>query len=342
MQDSVIVNAEELEYIDERRDRLNMLAELARARNVTIPCPAATEPPLLKPDGALVDNRFCPTGAGGGVDPSCGADASGHVGGDRTLKEAHAHGAESKAPTGAHGEGAHAKPSEALEHAGHKAHDAEHANHLVHSLSHGHFGLHEIGVVAGKVLEPVVHKIGELAKRIPGVDKAVHAISALNRSTHDLAKSIIDKAISRYGHGAVGAALGGGGFISAMSAKAVHLGALEAVTHKATKYLGAIPLLAMAEAGYQVGIVAPNTKLDKGLAKAAVGIHAVESFVTKGAYSGARYVAGKARKAITGNTIHDIALQNEIISQFLDGYNELLAQNPVDSDELFDELEASV
>lgn len=48
----MITNAEQ-EYIDERRDRLNKLAELAREKGKTIPCPV--EPPKLNEDGSLAE-----------------------------------------------------------------------------------------------------------------------------------------------------------------------------------------------------------------------------------------------------------------------------------------------
>lgn len=64
-----MITNEEQQYVDERRDRINALA--AKARELKVVVGSDEQAPELDSDGSLTLNAFCPTGEGGGVDPSC-------------------------------------------------------------------------------------------------------------------------------------------------------------------------------------------------------------------------------------------------------------------------------
>lgn len=72
----------EQEYYEEELERYNRLASTAHALGITVKT-GELQPPELTADGTEArsndptDNAFCPTGPGGGVDPSCSPGNSG-------------------------------------------------------------------------------------------------------------------------------------------------------------------------------------------------------------------------------------------------------------------------
>jgi hypothetical protein len=260
-------------------------------------------------------NRFCATGPGGGQDNSCGKD-------DNKSGE--------------------------VEKLGHVAHEAEHAAHLGHAASaHGHFDTDATAIVVGKLVEPAAKAVGAVMERVPGARNVANSVAKLHDGAVKIAEAAVQKAIARYGHGAVSAALGAGGFATSAAAHAAGIPGSGALG-KAAKYVGAIPLMALAEVGRAAGVVGQGTRLDRGLTRISAKIAAIKHAVGRKLHEVAHLVAGSIAAGVgaimnVGDATPDIA--NEVLTDFFGQYNLLVTKHSdtlKDGEALFDELDKQI
>lgn len=216
----------------------------------------------------------------------------------------------------------------AAEHIGHVAHTVHSWHEFSVKALGGELGAEELAHIAGTMGKAALHKLGEVLERVPGARQVAHAVGALHEEAQHLAHAAIQAAIQRYGHGAVSAALGAGGFVSSVAAKAAGVPVLGKLAGPAAKYVGALPAIAAAEVGHQLGVVAPNTKLDHALVKAATRI-----YVARLAAHQALAQAGKQMGDVFGSTLrtvetsqpaqtHNSAIADEVAGALVKSFNE--------------------
>lgn len=260
-----------------------------------------------------------------------------------------------KAQAKAHGEHAHDSKEE-LEHAAHTIHSAHEAHeigeafggaHEAHEAVHEAHEAHEAieaadhteiaehgtsldahAIIARHLYGPALRAAAKIVSKIPGGRKAAEAIEA----AHEKAKAVSDLAVQklqdRYGKATAATILGGSGLVAG---HILH-GVGKAIPGQ--KFLGAIPALALAEAGRKIGVVGPGTKLESGLAKVGAWVHAAKAAVGRGALKAA-YGAGRATRV----------LKDELKREF--SWNELaelyreLAANEADFTKAEEYLEAA-
>ncbi len=223
------------------------------------------------------------------------------LGGDEHAHGQHAHGPE--------GEVEHAAHQAHLLHEGHEVAEVlggghEHAAEALHGhfeeAAHGHapdahvHGPEDVAaIVASHLYGPALKAVSAVLAKVPGAGRVAAAISNLHAGASKLADKAVAGMQARYGKATAGAILGAG----SLSIGSVH--ALAGIPGTVTKSLpaknliGAIPLLAVAEAGKRLGLLGPNSRLESGLVRAGSWIHAIKSAV-KGGASAVASTAGAA------------------------------------------------
>lgn len=234
-----------------------------------------------------VSNKFCATGASGGVDPTCGKDDAGHGGGHG---DAGGH--------GEHGAGGHEHgPEHELEHAGHEYHDIHEAEHAAHAI--GHHPGDVLAIATSRVLPYATKAVAAALKATPGLAKAGQAVSDLHEGAAKLVESAVSKMEARYGKATAAAILGAGNVVAGMASS----GAALAIPKR--NLIGALPLMALAETGRALGVIGPGSKVEAGLRRVGGWVQAIKSGVANLGLKGFR-TAGK----LTGKVGRALGVMN--------------------------------
>jgi SPP1 gp7 family putative phage head morphogenesis protein len=185
-----------------------------------------------------------------------------------------------------------------LEHEAHRVHSMHEAHEVAEHFGGGHEAVegavHEAAaseatgaaiphpanldahaIIARHLYGPATTAVEKILKRVPGARGAGEKIAQLHESATRAAEQAIHKLEQRYGRATTGAILAAGG----LTYSAASHGLTKAVPGQ--KFVGAVPYVALAEAGKRLGFVGPNSKLEKGLSQIGTWVHAVKHAIGK-------------------------------------------------------------
>lgn len=176
-------------------------------------------------------------------------------------------------------------------------------------------------IVARHLYKPALRAVTKMMEKVPGARVAGRAISALHDGANKAAEAAVSKLADRYGHATAAAILGSGAVLSGTAMRAAGVQGPLAKAIPAPHLVGAIPMVALAEAGKRLGVVGHDTKLERGLETVGSWIHAVKSAASAGAskttevlgragHIGAR-MAGRVVGALLGNEDDSPAFNRE-------------------------------
>lgn len=287
----------------------------------------------------LIGNVFCATGEGGGVDATCspGDTGSGGEHGSHGTEGHEGHAGhvpeetEDVAETGFKVEtvkdaqeigshiasilgGGHEHAAEAVR----QGHEAASAAHGVHAPSGGgaHGGAHVpssaliSATVASYYYTPALHAATAVMSHIPGARRVGEFIAKVHEGTLKAVESLTAKMAERYGPATAGAILATGIHLSHTVGAGIGVGHMTHafLPHEGKAMVGALPLVAMAEIGKQLGVVGKDSKLDHAIGKT-VGkmlgiVDATKELAGKAVLKTARTAGKVVGKAIgTRNTL---------------------------------------
>lgn len=202
----------------------------------------------------------------------------------------------------------------------HEAHEATQAAHEAgqHALESGEHlehpsGLDAAAIVARHAYGPALKAAAHLVSKVPGGEKTANMISDLHDGATKLADAAVGRLVKRYGHATAAAILGAGSLTSKSTVKAIGIPGSVASAIPGHQFIGAIPLLAVAETGKRLGLVGPDSRLEKGLAHMGTWVHAVRHAVgrpfnyaakkAEGLFHRGARAAGKLVRRLTGNEL---------------------------------------
>jgi hypothetical protein len=175
-------------------------------------------------------------------------------------------------------ESAHA--AHAAETAGHAAHGAGEA---AHAGGHGGHaaptGLDAAAIIGRQLYSPMARAAAHLVAKVPGGKPIAQAITALHDGAHAILHKAHEGMKRRYGEATANAILGAGSVFAHRVMGTVGLHGPLASAIPAPHFIGAIPFVALAEAGKHLGVIGPGTKVDKKLEAAGTAIHAVREAI---------------------------------------------------------------
>lgn len=197
----------------------------------------------------------------------------------------------------AFGGGAHAVSHVADAHA---AHDVAHAaGHAAEAGGHGHHAsLADVGAIAARhAYGPALRAVSSILSKVPGARKVAEAITKLHDGATALAEKMTKGMVARYGEATAGAILGAGSVLSHSVTGAVGVHGLAASAIPGPQFIGAIPLLAVAEVGKRLGLVGADSKLEAGVTKVGTWVHAIRGAIGKPLKAAGRAAAAGGLKA---------------------------------------------
>ena len=314
-------------------------------------------------ESGLVVNVFCATGTGGGVDPSCKVGEGGDHGRGGAEKDKGKHGHEEHSPGHAYEHSAHELHSAHETHevaeafgGGHEAHEAIHDIHGAHEAAHGLAAAHEVtkldasAIVARHLYGPALRASRNLVNRVPGGRRVANTIAALHDGATKLSEDMTSKLEERYGKTTARAILATGSLVAQGVRSSVGLGGSLGKALPGQHFIGAIPLVALAETCRRLRACGPDTKVEKGLEKVGTWIHALREAVGRPFKSAegvlskfslkAAYKAGRAlrrvgkefanpfnRKKLSQEDIDRIA--REFVTEYLERFDDLVDSQQV-------------
>lgn len=199
----------------------------------------------------------------------------------------------------------------ALGQAGHGMHEAmEHAEEATgagHELGEhaAHFGKLDAGAILFRQFAGPAAKMAEhIVRHVPMGQPVANAIAKVHETSTKVAESVLHKLEARYGKATAGAILGSGHFFTEKLAALGGGPLLRALP--GGHIIGAAVSVALAEVGLRMGLLGPDSKMEKSLAAVGTLVHAFKGFaasnIEKGVH-GAAYLAGRA----VGSTARDTA-----------------------------------
>src|SRR5580692_7356465 len=254
-----------------------------------------------------------------------------------------------------HGEGGKfASTTESLEHTGHELHTAHELHEVAEALGGGHdvhsaveaashvHDLHDVMAIGARhALGEAVHIAAAGIAAAPGGRRVAEGITALHDKCCDTAERLVGKLQDRYGHATAAAILGSGAVAAAAVRASVGLSGPTGKLIPGQKFIGAIPIVALAEAGRAAGFVGPGTSLEKHCLRAAKWVHAMREAVGAQASKFGKELAegglkvahasGKlARKAVEWARNESVDIDKaaeELVAEMYDGYAEDVAKH---------------
>jgi hypothetical protein len=218
----------------------------------------------------------------------------------------------------------HEKPShqalEAFEHTGHEAHlaheaeevsevfgthfqgDIHQAIHNAHAATEG-TELHELGdidafaIIARNNYGAVLKVAKQLVDKVPKGRSIGTAIAGLQDGANQLSEKMTQRLIDRYGHATAGAILGVGSLMASSMRHTIGLGGAGGTAIPGQAFIGAIPLVALAETGRMLGLVGHNSKVEGGLARVGSWLYGIRSAIGKPLKRAGQAVAGAGLSA---------------------------------------------
>ncbi len=274
---------------------------------------------------------------------------------DEALHEAHAaevahgavHTAAGHAPEGAH-DAAHGADtahhvaeafggSQEAHEATAAAHEAGHETLLaVHggSLHEGGEHLdHPTGLDAGAIVArhaygPMLKAAAHLVGKMPGGEKTANFIADAHDGLTKAAGAAVKRMADRYGHATAAAILGAGSLTSKNTMRALGIPGHVASAVPGHQFIGAIPLLGLAEAGKRMGLVGPDSNLEKGLGHVGGAVHTIRETIgrpfkaagdlyQRGMRAAGRAV-GKAARAVGIKTNMGLTVNDDVVDPNVD------------------------
>jgi hypothetical protein len=316
------------EVYNEELERHNEMSRLARELGYCVPM-SNDPPPALNSDGSLkrVENKYF--------------DAADAV----ALLNFNPN----------HGEGgrfaASHEETHSLEHVGHEIHHAHEVHEIAEVLGHGghaqtaHDAMHAasahdihdvIGIGVRHVTGDAVKLVAAGIAAVPGGRKIAEGITKAHDWCEKKAEDLTAKLEERYGRATAAAVLGSGAIAAAGVRAGVGLSGPAGKAIPGQKFLGALPLVPLLEAGRAAGLIGPGTALEKHIGTAAKWIHAVREAIgkpvgkfkaglDKTAMAGARGAGFVAGKILGTNEDLDIdKIAQELIDDLYDGYKDII------------------
>ena len=157
---------------------------------------------------------------------------------------------------------------------------AAHAGEVAEAAGHAHdfSDLDAFAIIARNNYGPVLKAAKAIVNKTPGGKRTGEAIAALHEGATKLGESMTKKLVDKYGHATAGAILGAGAVMASMVQHAVGVGTVGRAV-PGQRFIGAIPLIALAEIGKRLGLIGKDTMFEKGLARFGSWVHAIRAAV---------------------------------------------------------------